>query len=138
MTNQEKQEMSKRILCIGERPEILMLMRDILEYEGYEVVLRGVPFQEIAEIEALSPDLVALGLTPFADNVGRRTLTLLNEKPDTTAFPVLVFLGAPEDLLEQDRYLMRERVFFVAWPFDNDRIVTLIQRALQTRLFQRM
>lgn len=64
--------MATRILVINDTQEILDLFRILLEGEGYEVVLSGFPFQQISEIEQISPDLIILDII-FGDKrqVGR-------------------------------------------------------------------
>jgi CheY-like chemotaxis protein len=125
--------MTKRILCIGERPENLALVRDILEDEGYETLLRATPFHDRMEIEALHPDLIMLTVTAVADCLGRQTLRVLNRKSEAVSPPVLVWVRAAEDILPQDRDLMSEQISFIRIPLlDSTTLLNSIQQALQT------
>jgi CheY-like chemotaxis protein len=129
--NQRNGQMSKRILCVGERPNILAVARDILEDEGYEVLLRATPFRERTEIEALHPDLIALTLTAVTDCIGRQTLRVLNLKGEAFSPPVLVWVRAAEDMLPEDQDLICEYVFFLHLPsFDTTTFLNSIREAL--------
>src|SRR5690348_1452809 len=103
--------MSKRILVIDDRPDLSYMVQCILKEEGFEALLRGIPFQDITEVEALNLDLIILAVTDIVDCIGRQTLKLLRPHPSHT--PVLVLVREPWFKLEQDQKLMDERTLFV-------------------------
>ena len=120
--------MTTRILYSDERPDRCALARDILEAEGYEVVLRSTPFRDAAEMVALHPDLILLALTACHESLGRKTLNLV--KTQAASPPVLVFFLGAEDFWEQDRDVMGKPITFVRTPFDLDALLNVIHQAL--------
>lgn len=112
--------MTKRILLVDHRPDIVDLVKNILEYGGYAILARLTPYQYASEIDALHPDLVIVGLGSF---VGRETLKLL--KP--TTIPVLALYMEPEQFTKQDE-LMSENITFVRSRFDIDDLLRVVEQ----------
>lgn len=121
--------MNKRILVIDDRPILTDLVKSILEEEGFEVQIRGIPFWNITEIEALDPDLIILAVTNIVDCIGRQTLKQRRQYSLYT--PVLVLVREPEFILEQDQGLIDEHTMFVRSPFDIEVFLDQVQQALK-------
>ena len=122
------ERMNKRILVIDDRPDLLNLVKNILEYEGFEVQLRGIPFRDGAEIEALNLDLIILAVTDVVDCIGRQTLKLRRQYSLHT--PVLVLVREWWFRLEQDQELMDEHTLFVRSPSDVEVFLNQVRQAL--------
>jgi len=54
--------MTARIVIIDDEEDILELLSVLLQDEGYEVYLRKLIFEDLADVEHLSPDLIILDL----------------------------------------------------------------------------
>src|SRR6266704_2730652 len=78
--------MPTRILVINDTQEILDLFRILLEEEGFEVVLSGFPFQQVSEIEQISPDLIILDVIFSDEKTGWQMLQLLKMKRSTPSY----------------------------------------------------
>ena len=125
--------MATRILVINDTQEILDLFRILLEGEGYEVVLSGFPFQQISEIEHISPDLIILDIIFGDEKTGWQMMQLLKMKRSTASIPVIVCTAALNAVREQEGYLVSHGVHVVYKPFDIDHILTTIKLALESR-----
>src|SRR5712672_547678 len=55
-----RQVMGARVLVINDTQEILELFREILEEEGYDVVLYSYAIMDMDEIERINPDAIVL------------------------------------------------------------------------------
>jgi DNA-binding response OmpR family regulator len=125
--------MPPRILVINDTQEILDLFRILLEEEGFEVVLSGFPFQQVSEIEQISPDLIILDIIFGDEKTGWQMLQLLKMKRSTASIPVIVCTAALNAVREQEGYLVSQGVHVVYKPFDIDHILTTIKLALESR-----
>ena len=125
--------MPTRILVINDTQEILDLFRILLEEEGFEVVLSGFPFQQVSEIEQISPDLIILDIIFGDEKTGWQMLQLLKMKRSTASIPVIVCTAALNVVREQEGYLVSQGVHVVYKPFDIDQILTIIKLALESR-----
>src|SRR6266700_5034309 len=96
--------MPTRILVINDTQEILDLFRILLEEEGFEVVLSGFPFQQVSEIEQISPDLIILDIIFGDEKTGWQMLQLLKMKRSTASIPVIVCTAALNVVREQEGY----------------------------------
>ncbi len=125
--------MPPRVLVINDTQEILDLFRILLEEEGFEVVLSGFPFQQVSEIEQISPDLIILDIIFGDEKTGWQMLQLLKMKRSTASIPVIVCTAALNAVREQEGYLVSQGVHVVYKPFDIDHILTTIKLALESR-----
>lgn len=125
--------MPPRILVINDTQEILDLFRILLEEEGFEVVLSGFPFQQVSEIEQISPDLIILDIIFGDEKTGWQMMQLLKMKRSTASIPVIVCTAALNAVREQEGYLVSQGVHVVYKPFDIDHILTTIKLALESR-----
>ena len=122
--------MATRILVVNDTQEILDLFRDMLEYEGYEVVLSSFPFKNIHDIEKIEPDLVILDFIFGNEQTGWQMLELLKMQRSTASIPAIVCTGAIHEVQEQESYLVSQGVHVVYKPFDIDHLLTVISQAL--------
>ena len=81
--------MPHRILVIDDTQEILDLFRDILEPEGYKVMLAKQTFESVTEIEHVHPDLIVLDLMIGAQKEGWQMLQKLKMYAPTASIPIL-------------------------------------------------
>lgn len=118
--------MNKRILVVDRQPDILDLVKEILEDEGYEVLLRQKPFQSITEIETLHPDLTLLAVTSNVNCIGKQTLKKLKH----SSIPILALVPEPWCSLKQFRNLMSEHTTFLRSPFHIAALTDAVHQAL--------
>jgi DNA-binding response OmpR family regulator len=119
--------MCKRILAIDDDLSILSVLRDLLEYEGYEVSTLSRGEKVMDELENHHPDLILLDVM-LAGMDGRDICRSIKEKIETHNIPVILISathnlsdslkleGAPDD--------------FIAKPFDIRILMQKIEQQL--------
>lgn len=119
--------MCKRILAVDDDLSILSIVKDILEYEGYEVSTLSRGEKVMEEIQTLTPDLILLDVM-LAGMDGREICRSIKEKIETHDIPVILISathnlsdslkveGAPDD--------------FIAKPFDIRILLQKIEQQL--------
>ncbi len=85
--------MSKRILVVDDRANLLALLRMILEDEQYQVSVLQEGRDAVARIRENPPDLVILDLK-LADASGLDILESLRAQTSTADIPVIVYTAA--------------------------------------------
>ena len=124
--------MAKRILVINDTQEILELFRLLLEEEGYEVILSGVPLQKAAEAEQIHPNLIILDVIFRQEKIGWQMIEMLRMKRTTTSIPIIICTAALNDVQEQEGYLNSQGIRIVYKPFDIDLLLDTVKTALAT------
>lgn len=119
-----------RILVINDTQELLEMFRVLLEGEGYEVVLSGMPILKVGEVEAIQPDLIVLDILFGDRKTGWQVLQMLKMQRSTAHIPVIVCTAALREVQEQEGYLISQNVRVIYKPFDIDALLTLINQAL--------
>lgn len=124
---------AERILVINDTQYILELFRDILESEGYEVVLSSYPAQRVQEIEQVRPDLIILDFLFEGRAMGWQMVQQLSMYRGTAKIPVIICTAAVQEVREQEGYLVSQGIGIVYKPFDVDQLLESVQKALQRR-----
>lgn len=117
-----------RILVIEDDPDVITLLREILEHEGFEVMVADDGLTGLLKLRGEQPDVTLLDI--MMPNVnGVRVLEQLREEGDgTVGRTVIVITGSPEGAAESRTILGRDDVF--EKPFDPDRLVARIRTHL--------
>ncbi len=119
-----------RILVINDTQELLEMFRLLLEQEGYEVILSGMPILKVGEVEAIQPDLIILDIVFGDRKTGWQMLQMLKMQRSTARIPIVVCTAALHEVQEQEGYLISQNVRVIYKPFDIDALLTLIEQAL--------
>ena len=119
-----------RILVVNDTQELLEMFRLLLEGEGYEVILSGMPILKIKEVEQIKPDLIILDIVFGDQKSGWQMLQMLKMQRATARIPVVVCTAALREVQEQEGYLVAQGVRVVYKPFDIDDLFTMISQAL--------
>lgn len=125
--------MSTRILVMNDSQETLELFRELLEEEGYEVVLYTYAPQELNEVERVQPDLIILDLMFGAENLGWQLLQKLKMRRSTAMIPVLICTAVTRRERELESYLRAHGVTLIAKPFDIDVFIRIVHMQLEKR-----
>lgn len=120
-----------RILVINDTQELLEMFRLLLEQEGHEVVLSGMPILRISEVEEIQPDLIILDIIFGDQKTGWQMLQMLKMKRSTAPIPIIVCTAALHEVQQQEGYLISQGVRVIYKPFDIDNLFTLIDQALK-------
>lgn len=121
----------KRILVVNDTQEILELFRDILEEEGFEVVLTSFGIKELDDIRQVQPDLLILDLLFGGDAQGWQLLQKVRMTRDMQDLPVIVCTAAIQLVKELEGHLTAKNVGVVLKPFDIDDLVGEVHRAIR-------
>jgi CheY-like chemotaxis protein len=106
------------------------LFRLILEEEGYEVHLSKIAFEEVREVEKLSPDLIILDIKIGRHNEGLLLLQQLRMYRPTMKIPVLICTAAISVIREQEEILQHKGIPVLYKPFDVDELLHVVQQCL--------
>lgn len=124
--------MGKKILVINDTQYILEMFRELLEYEGYEVVLSALPMQNVKEVEQIKPDLIILDIIFGGDKKsGWQMLQLLRMYPPTSKISIIVCSAAVIEVREQEGFLVSQGVQVLYKPFDVDLLFHMIEKAFK-------
>ena len=114
-----------RILVVDDEPTVRSLVRDVLEAEGYEVVVAEDGFAALAHLhgvsEELMPDCLVLDvMMPGLDGFG--VLARVRSAPATRSLPVVMLTALSDD--EQAWKAWSSGVsYFLGKPFEADELV---------------
>jgi DNA-binding response OmpR family regulator len=122
--------MAARILVVEDSPSLLELYRDLLEDEGYDVVLQPTPQFDPAMIFQIAPDLIILDLVFEGNLSGWDILQALKQERATASIPIVVCSGATKyvDVLESAFNVLGVHV--LTKPFNLENLLDLVRRII--------
>jgi DNA-binding response OmpR family regulator len=123
--------MDARILVINDTQEILDLFRELLEEEGYEVVLYSYAILEMGEVEKIMPNLIILDYVFGTENTGWQMLQKLKMVRATATIPVIICTAATREVRDIQGYLQAQGIRLVPKPFNIDDLLATVKLALQ-------
>ena len=118
-----------RILVVNDTPEILDLFRDILEEEGYEVVLHSYATRDLDEVKAVGPDLIVLDFIIGGEDQGWQLLQKLKLDRETEQIPIIVCTAAVGLVRELEGHLRAKGIAVILKPFDIDDLLRQVDSA---------
>lgn len=126
--------MSKRILVVDDRANLLALLRMILEDEQYQVSILQEGRDAVARIRDNPPDLVILDLK-LADANGLDILESLRAQTSTADIPVIVYTAAVIEAESVSNLISGNparytNVSVLQKPFDLDALLNRVQEVL--------
>lgn len=120
--------MGARIMVINDTPELLDLFRELLEPEGYDVVIYSYAPFELAEIERIQPDLIVLDFIIGRANAGWQLLQMLKMRRTTATIPVIICTAQTNFVRQIEGYLAAHDIRVVPKPFDIDDFLLAIRQ----------
>ena len=118
----------RHVLVINDSVEILDLLRDVLEEEGYRVSL-ALSVLDLAEIRRIAPDLIVLDFAFGSEHLGLELLQKLRLDRVTAPIPVVVCSAALEAIRQMEGHLLGKGTGLVLKPFDVDELLAEIDHA---------
>ena len=86
----------RRVLVVDDEPDVLLLCRVNLEFEGYEVMEAGDGVEAMTRVRERRPDVILLDvMMPRMD--GWQVLTELKSDPDLQDIPVVMLTAKVQD-----------------------------------------
>jgi two-component system chemotaxis response regulator CheY len=119
--------MGKKILVVDDAAFMRMMIKDILEKNGYEVVGEAQDGQEAVEkYKELQPDLVTMDITmPEKDGI-----TALKEIKEINPDAIVVMCSAMGQQAMVIDAIQAGAKDFIVKPFQADRVIEAIQKVL--------
>ena len=127
-------DVTKRILVVDDRNELLHLMRRVLEDEQYLVSIWQEGKDAFARVKSLLPDLLILDLK-LGDMSGQDILKQLKADTVTADIPVIVYTAAVLEAEEVSRLIEEspetyEGVYLLRKPFELDDLLDKVEELL--------
>ena len=120
------------ILVVNHAAEILELIRELLEEEGFRVTTGPRAGQDLDSISTLQPDLIVIDyMWPQSDNEWT-LLNMLRIDRRTRHIPVIVCTAAVRQVRDMQEHLDSLGIRVVFKPFDIDDLIAEVRDALET------
>ena len=119
----------RRILIVNDSQEILDVLRDLLEEEGYDVVVYSYAIRDLEEVKRIDPDLIILDFIINEETAGWQMLQKLKLDRETSDIPVIVCTAAAGLVRELEGHLRAKSVGVVLKPFDIDDLLEEINQS---------
>jgi DNA-binding response OmpR family regulator len=116
---------------VNDTQEILDLFRDILEEEGYDVILNTFVPRGLHAVIEVDPDIVILDFMVGDEAQGWQLLQKMKMHRKTQSIPVVVCTGAVQLIRELEGHLASKNVGIVLKPFDIDDLLLTINTTIQ-------
>ncbi len=119
--------MGKRILVVDDANFMRMVVKDILSPQGFEICGEACNGNEaVKKYEELKPDLVTMDITMREKDGLEAAREILTKDPNARIVMVTA-LGQEKMLLDSLSLGVKD---FVVKPFESQRIITAVQKAL--------
>lgn len=125
---------TKRILVVDDRNDLLHLMRRVLEDEEYQVSILPEGRDAFTRVKTLLPDLLILDLK-LGDISGQEVLKQVKNDPVTADVPIIVYTAAVLEAEEVNELIASNPTFYqevhvVQKPFELPNLLALVQQVL--------
>jgi DNA-binding response OmpR family regulator len=121
--------MPYKVLIVDDEPDVLLLCKVNLEFEGYSVIEARNGVEALDKVKEHNPDLVLLDIM-MPDLDGWQVLSLLKDDPATAQIPV-VMLTAKVQERDQIRGWSEGAADYVTKPFNPIALSRTVRNALQ-------
>lgn len=122
------------IVVINDAQEVLEIMRDLLEDEGYRVSIYSRAIRDLDHLESLKPDLLVLDHLMGDEEYGWQMVQKIRLSPRLAVLPIVVCTAAAGMVRELEGHLRAKRVAVVLKPFDIDDLLGAVSAALKDGL----
>jgi two-component system chemotaxis response regulator CheY len=119
--------MAKKVLVTDDAPIIRLMIKDIIQYHGYEVVGEANNGAEAVELyKTLKPDLVTMDIImPEKDGI-QALEEILKYDPEAKVVMVTA-IDQRESLMKAIRLGATD---YIVKPFENERVISAVKKAL--------
>lgn len=118
------------VLAINHSPEILSLMKNLLEEESFRVTTWSRLDKDLAAVAQLGPDVIVMDYMWISSDDEWVFLTMLTMDPRTRAIPLILCTGAVREVRDLQEHLATMGIRVVLKPFDIDHLVRVVNDAL--------
>lgn len=127
----------KNLLLIDDDPNLILLVKDYLEFRGYEVTTAGNGREALLHLDELSPDMIICDvMMPEMD--GYAFVEQIRQDPGKSWIPIL-FLSAKGQSQDRVKGLTTGADVYMVKPFEPEELVAQVESSLKqaSRLIQR-
>lgn len=118
----------KRILVTDDAPVIRLMLKDILEHYGYEIVAEaGNGNQSVEQYKLLKPDLVTMDIT-MPEKDGIQALAEILAFDPKAKVVMVTAIDQRESLMKA---IKLGAVDYIVKPFEDDRVISAVSKALE-------
>ena len=117
------------ILVMNDVQEIIDLLQELLEEEGYRVAT-SLFVLDLDRIKAVAPDLIVLDVLFEGDDKGWQFLKLSRLDRELCRVPIVLCTAAVQTVQEMADHLAVQNIGVVLKPFDLDRLLREIEARL--------
>jgi PAS domain S-box-containing protein len=123
-------EVKYKVLVIDDDRDMLNIIKNFLEKEGYGLTCSEKGLDAIEIIGRDRPDLVILDMK-LKDTNGYEIIGRLRSKKDTLKIPIIAMSGYPEELIKIEDMLEELALVSIAKPFDLGDLLSIARKLLQ-------
>ncbi|HIK54248.1 MAG TPA: response regulator transcription factor [Synechococcales cyanobacterium M55_K2018_004] len=137
MTKETSASEHKRLLLIDDDPNLILLVKDYLEFRGYEVITAENGQEALEVLQQETPDMIICDvMMPQMD--GYSLVEHVRKDPRTSWIPVL-FLSAKGQSQDRVKGLNTGADVYMVKPFEPEELVAQVESSLKqaSRLIQR-
>lgn len=118
----------KKLLLVDDDPNLILLVKDYLEYNGYEVITASHGREALAVLEKETPDLIICDvMMPEMD--GYAFVKQIRENPRWRWLPV-IFLSAKGQVSDRIKGLNEGADVYMVKPFEPEELVAQVKSTL--------
>lgn len=122
-------EPPKKLLLVDDDPNLILLVKDYLEFRGYEVLTAGNGKEALDVMDGFTPDLIICDvMMPEMD--GYSFVEKVRENPDVSWIPVM-FLSAKGQSSDRVRGLTTGADVYMVKPFEPEELVAQVESSLK-------
>lgn len=114
----------KKILIVDDDRDMVSVLKDVLEFEGYEVESAPDGEKAFVQLRKSTPGLIVADIA-LPNMNGWKLCRKIRENPSTKDIPILV-LSAKMDEVDELRAYESGADYYLAKPFNNERFVELV------------
>jgi DNA-binding NarL/FixJ family response regulator len=119
----------KKLLLIDDDPNLVLLVKDYLEFQGYEVITANNGKEALKILESNLPDMIVCDIMmPEIDGYG--FVEELRKNPNTSWIPLL-FLSAKGQSQDRIKGLNLGADFYMVKPFEPEELVAQVESSLK-------
>jgi CheY-like chemotaxis protein len=118
------------IICINHSPDVLGLLRELLEDAGYRVTTWSHTDKDLDALVALAPDLITLDYMWSSADDDWIFLQVLRLDRRTAPIPLILCTGAVAEVQALMPHLQEMGVVVVFKPFDIDQLLQAVREML--------
>ena len=120
------------ILVMDDARELLDLLREFLEEEGYRIAISPV-LLPVKRVKEVAPDLILLDVVFGGREAGLRFLTPAKRDRELRRVPIILCTTAVERVRRLEAELANQQVLILQKPFDLGRLLAVIESCSKGR-----